>query len=284
METKEYKGEILRLKYPSFLRIKAGEPDWYAASSRPFAHALVMVDPPNLHVDDLERRILNPHFKNSANPFAANIVREGEFHTAVGLVGYERVVRSQQGGTGTEASWDWLVGVKWEGHHVVQATISAVESAWDNGKVWGCFLDSIEIVSSDQVEVLRQKRIDAGQAKGRRKVARARASIESRPHAIGILAQLPSNLTYLIKPALMVGSFSASELEDNQAIVEMIEESVRNEMRGLARAAAVMRIRADREQLWEWLQQHPAEKYPETLGLYGVCGALQYADGLADRV
>ena len=164
--------------------------------------------------------------------------------------------------------------------HIVTIEIGAGDSVWHDGTIWKSFLDSIEILSVDGVEMLRQQRIDAKLAKGKRKVTRVKASIKKKPRDQGILAHLPLELTYLIEPALVIGSLPANELEDNPAVIEAIEKCLRKEMRGLTKTAVVVRVKADRERLWEWLQQYPAEKHPETLGLYGVYGALLYADGM----
>ena len=110
MEMKKYDGRILRLTYPAILRIKAEEPDWYGASSQPFAQALVMVDPPNTSVDDLERKILNPHFKGHPGILDVTIVREGHFQTMKGISGYHRVVKFVN--AVGQISWSWRVGSK----------------------------------------------------------------------------------------------------------------------------------------------------------------------------
>src|SRR6266853_700623 len=100
-----------------------------------------MVDPPNVLVDDLEHSILNPYFKNTLNPFAPAIVREGDISTTNGFVGYERLIRSQVGGTDAAVQWDWLVGVRVQECHVMRISINTIESAWYDGTIWKSFLD-----------------------------------------------------------------------------------------------------------------------------------------------
>lgn len=275
METKEYNGNILRLSYPAFLKVENEEPDWYAVGAKSSATALVIIDPDPNVASAFSHLIRNRHFKGIPGYLDAVIVREGDLRTTKGIVGFERIIK-EVNGVG-RVSWGWAIDGKVHGHYIVNLQIHAIEEYWRGGTIWEAFLNSIEVnqayLAEHRAEDFRRQTIE-------KETAKAKAGVIERPQNIGVLEMLPPSLAYLLEPALLANSLSGESLEDDPRFYNALEACLKKEMHGLAKQGARARIKADREQLSEWLQQYPKDKHPETLGVECVWGALLHAKSI----
>jgi len=166
-----------------------------------------------------------------------------------------------------------LVDGKFCGRRLLNIQITTVEQDWCDGVIWEAFLNSI-VVIGDSEKVLSESRPPALKQNRKGRISKPPDQKE------GTLASLPNGLEYLRDLAFEIGSLSQEDLEDNPEFPKTIERHLRREMHGVPKDEARLRVKADREQLWDWLKQFPAAKHPETAGLHVVVGALLYADGM----
>ncbi len=131
----EYEGTALRLRYPSFLKIKAQEPQWYAAGSRRKAGVMIEVNPSESAIEAFSRMIRSPFFTNAPG---ASIEREGSFSTSNGIVGHERVTRLLE-------TMAWAVDAKFKERDIIIIQIWTTHSEWHDGRIWLDMLNSIEM-------------------------------------------------------------------------------------------------------------------------------------------
>ena len=131
----EYKGKVLSLRYPSFLKIKAQEPQWYAAGSRRKAGVMIEVNPSESAIEAFGRMIRSPLFSNTPG---ASIVREGKFCTANGIVGHERVTRMLE-------TRGWGIDGKFKERDII-IQIWTADSEWHDGRIWLDMLNSVEMI------------------------------------------------------------------------------------------------------------------------------------------
>lgn len=265
METKEYRGNIVRLAYPHFLKIQEGEPKWYALGSKGTT-VQVLVDPPQELASIFAESIRSPYFARTPGVF---IEREGTFRSAR-IAGYERLTRLVLPSSGVDTRSWWVEG-RFRNRNLLNIEINAVASDWQDGTIWAAFLDSIDVVGVSQEAWFPDEPA----------IPKPEPVVRSRSYKKqGILVELPKGLEYLLDMAFELGSLPQEDLEDNPEFPEVIEGYLRREMHGLTKGKARSRVKADRERLCGWLKQYPADKYPETASLHVVVGALLYADGV----
>lgn len=133
---KEYEGKILRLIYPSLLKIKAESPQWWALARAKKANVSIEVNPIQSRVEAFARMIRNPDFTKVSGAF---IEREGDFSTAKGIKGYERVARMSE-------TMAWAIDGKFREREAMIIQMWTLKSEWHDGRPWRELLDSIEII------------------------------------------------------------------------------------------------------------------------------------------
>lgn len=131
----QFEGKVLRLRYPSFLKLKTEDP-WYAKRPRHHAQVLIQVNPPASAARAFARMIRSPYF--AATP-GASIVREGNFSTVNGIKGHERVTKMAK-------TMAWSVDGKFKERDVVAIQISLATEEWHDGSIWQDLLNSIEVI------------------------------------------------------------------------------------------------------------------------------------------
>lgn len=265
METKQYDGHILRLEYPAFLTLDKEEPEWYAVGPNARTTVLLSVDPEPALAEGFAHMIRNPFFTRSGG---AKIDREGHFRTAKGIEGYERVTRLVNP-LGVVETRGWLVEGRFRGGHLLNIQITTVEQDWYDGTIWKAFLSSIEVIGASRA---------CAEATHQPTVVQGRPSAMGRQERPGKLTELSPSLDYLLDLASEISSLPSENLDDNPEFPNVVERHLRHAMHGLSKVQARSKVKADREQLWEWLKRYPPDRYPETRGLHVVIGALLYAD------
>jgi hypothetical protein len=130
----EFEGRVLRLRYPSFLKLKTEDP-WYAKGARRYAQVLIHVSPPQSTAEAFAHMIRSPNF--AATP-GASILRDGSFSTTKGIKGHERVTKMPE-------TMGWFVDGKFRNRDAVTIQISVASVEWHDGSIWLDLLNSIEI-------------------------------------------------------------------------------------------------------------------------------------------
>jgi len=133
MDAKEYRGNILRLRYPSFLRVESEEPEWSAFASKNRAAVVIRVNPEPADAESFARLIRNPHFPREL------IRREGRFVSANGIEGHERIADHT-----VNVAWD--IDGKFRNRYILNIGMWASTGDWHDGTIWGDMVNSIDIV------------------------------------------------------------------------------------------------------------------------------------------
>jgi hypothetical protein len=95
----------------------------------------------------------------------------------------------------------------------------------------------------------------------------------------GILLQLPTDLHYLISPAMRYGS----KCQWDHEIFEFLDNASEEEMDELATIAERVLLNDDFPRVHAFLNEYPIDKWNESACLYGLFGALDYGDLQFDR-
>jgi hypothetical protein len=259
-ELKQYKGTGICMSYPQFLKIRSTEPEWSAFGPR-YGSVLVLLNPAQIHSELIRaQNIVNP------TGIEEMVIREGEFHSAKGIAGFERL--SKFTNPLGQASWTWEIDGVVEKMGKVIVRMCVAETYWQDGKIWEEFVNSIEWVGES---VPRPSEVRDGVPATREVPSHREWKLE------GVLAEFPEGLRYLLDVAAQVVSFSAEELEDDPKPLGLLESCLRQEMNGLSDVQARARIRDDRNLLGQWLKTRTSETGPEVEGLHIVHGMLHYA-------
>jgi len=95
---------------------------------------------------------------------------------------------------------------------------------------------------------------------------------------IGVLAQLPGDLSYLIAPAMKYGRYHFE-----QEMFQFLEHATSDEMEELAMIAERVLLNDHYAEVNRFLDQYAITDYPEAANLYFLFGVLDYADLQFDR-
>lgn len=95
---------------------------------------------------------------------------------------------------------------------------------------------------------------------------------------IGVLAQIPDHLSYLVAPALKYGRY-----QFDQEIFDFLEHATSDEMEELAMTAERVLINNHYPEVNRFLDQYQITVYQEAAHLYYLFGVLDYADLQFDR-
>ncbi|SPE59306.1 hypothetical protein SBV1_310030 [Verrucomicrobia bacterium] len=258
MGVKEYNGKVLRVSYPDFLRVKTHEPQWSAFAPEDRAAVVIEVNPQPVKADAFARLVRDLHFPR------ALIQREGQFTTAKGIDGYERLALHSE-----TVAWD--IDAKFRSRYTLNIGIWATRADWHDGTVWEDLVNTIEVIGDPAGQ-------DAARSQPVGTYAQRKAPITTQRPAnrSGILLELPEDLGYLLEIANTLNSFPSEQLqnEDNPEPFRVLELGLEKGVGPLTSAKARARIKADHERLWSWLREHPVKKFPETARLYFVVGGI----------
>jgi hypothetical protein len=134
------------------------------------------------------------------------------------------------------------------------------------------FFQALESIKANEIQRLRQ-------LSARLHIAKMKSPTVRESCHIGVLSQLPPDLAYLRRPALIYNGMveqaeSPEELEHNpefiDPVIEAIDAALQQEMAGLSEPASHERIVADAERLGTWMEQWAEQDVPELMGLYVV--------------
>jgi hypothetical protein len=260
MKTKVHDDGILSLAYPDFLKEgRVGAGSFCAEASKSLVMVILDPPPPFAALFDEESQGPLASAMNNPSPQAIfKVVREGDFRTANGISGHERVFNTTN--DIGDLYWSWVVVGKCSGRRIL-IQISVVEPYWQGGTIWESFLNSIAVSNKPQTDPARYERDEEDIRQG---IHVAMAASKNRP-PVGVLAKLPPELAYVLQAAqtcdFMIEQDPEADVEEPAVVVECIKAA----MPGLTKREMKTRLRADMARLDKWLKQY-RDEHPEELG------------------